>query len=398
MSSSEDSESCVSSSSDDKCEHTDNLDLKNNILKKYNIISEIGRGGDAIVWLGYNIEDQKYYAIKVYGPDDYKKTLEEIAFLRKLPKDYNVFNHLKDDFVEEIDKKKYVCAVFELHSCDLDRVLRKSKLEDGLPIPIVKKIMVQLLTAIRYMHKNIKAFHCDIKTDNILLKGINNYDLNIIQQYDSMNFSKLYQSERKNGKIKDKTNIRKTIHKNLCDKIIFQDKSEKNNIIVDNELSISLSDFGTFCYENESFNSDFGTRYYLAPETILKGDISYGVDIWACGCVFYELLTGVLLFDPSKTSKYSRDDFHLLRINEICGNFPLNFIKKTKYWKDFFNKNGELLMCEPNKINMKELLKKHNVFDCLDEIIELLEGMLQINPKKRFTVDDCLNHKFLSNC
>jgi mitogen-activated protein kinase 1/3 len=33
------------------------------------------------------------------------------------------------------------------------------------------------------------------------------------------------------------------------------------------------------------------TRWYRAPEVILMSDIySYGIDIWALGCIFAELL------------------------------------------------------------------------------------------------------------
>ena len=88
----------VSTSSDDIYHHTENLDLTNKLLNKYNIINEIGKGADAIVWLAYNIEDNKFYAIKVNEPNEYKKGLEEFKFLKKLPK-IQVFNQLKDNFI-----------------------------------------------------------------------------------------------------------------------------------------------------------------------------------------------------------------------------------------------------------------------------------------------------------
>ena len=40
-------------------EQVNNLDLKGKILKNYNIISELGRGAYSIVWLGFNINDNK---------------------------------------------------------------------------------------------------------------------------------------------------------------------------------------------------------------------------------------------------------------------------------------------------------------------------------------------------
>ena len=52
--------------------------------------------------------------------------------------------------------------------------------------------MYQLLTAIKYLHKKVKVYHADIKTDNILLKGQNSFDKIIIEQYTSHNFVKKY--------------------------------------------------------------------------------------------------------------------------------------------------------------------------------------------------------------
>jgi hypothetical protein len=88
--------SYISSSSDEYYNQADNLDLSSKLLNKYNIISKIGSGADAIVWLGYNMEDSKYYAIKVNEPSEYKKGSEEFRFLKKLPEKLPVFNHLKE--------------------------------------------------------------------------------------------------------------------------------------------------------------------------------------------------------------------------------------------------------------------------------------------------------------
>jgi serine/threonine-protein kinase SRPK3 len=349
MSSSEsesESSSYISSSSDDCCEQSDNIDLKNKLLNKYNIISEIGRGADAIVWLAFNIEDSKYYAIKVNEPNEFKKGLAEINFLKKLSIKEIGINHIKDSFTEIINNKKYACGVFELQTGNLDCLLRKGNLEDGLPITNIKKIMKQLLLTMKYLHQKMKIYHADIKTDNILLKGINNYDKNIIEQYNSLNFFETYQKAKitfctgKNiteDKIKseDKRKIREVVHNYLCTQLVFPDKSEKYNINEEyiNQSTITLSDYGAYCGEDEHYDTEFGTRYYRAPEIILGGETSYSVDIWAIGCVFYELLTGRLLFDPEKDSKHSRDENHLSNINELCGNFPIGFLKKTKYWK-----------------------------------------------------------------
>jgi len=398
----------VSTSSDDIYHHTENLDLTSKLLNKYNIINEIGKGADAIVWLAYNVEDYKFYAIKVNEPNEYKKGLEEFKFLKKLPK-IQVFNQLKDNFTEQRENRKYACGVFELQTGNLDSLLRKSELENGLPVKIVKKMMMQLFQAIKFLHQKLNVYHADIKTDNILLKGQNNFDKKIIEQYTSYNFNSKYLELKKEYLAKDKKilnsddkkKIREIVHKNICEKIEYPDKSEKYKINPNfiSNCNVTLSDFGAYCKENEHYESEFGTRYYRAPEIILMGKSSYAVDIWASGCVFYELLTGRILFDPEKDSKHSRDEYHLWWINSICGDFSIKFLKKTKYWKKYFDSSGKLLNIKSplnNENLIKKLLHKYNVLEDIDLIVDLLKGMLEISPIRRFDVDKCLKHPFFS--
>jgi serine/threonine protein kinase len=141
-----------------------------------------------------------------------------------------------------------------------------------------------------------------------------------------------------NMKKEDKLAIRRNIHNSICKKIFEQLKQNpisKNDIDEKylKQFSISLRDFGSHCDEDTYYEESFGTRYYQAPEIILMGKCSYPVDIWALGCVFYELLTGELLFDPVKDKIYSRDYYHLCLISETCGSFDKDFIANTKYAK-----------------------------------------------------------------
>ena len=171
-----------SESSDDNLDHTNNLELEGKILKNYNIICELGRGSFSIVWLALNISNNNFYALKVQDPTEYKAGKSEIQFVQNLPKNPNVFNNIVESFVEIRDNKKYLCSAWELHCSNIDSILRKGPYKNGIPLHLVKKIMVQLITAISILHKKFKVFHGDIKTDNILIKGVNMRDEFIIQK------------------------------------------------------------------------------------------------------------------------------------------------------------------------------------------------------------------------
>lgn len=409
---------CESISSDDNQDHEDNLELTGKILKNYNIICELGRGAFSIVWLAYSIVNNNFYALKVQNPNEYKDGLSEIKFVQTLSKNPPVFNNLIEYFIEEKENQKYLCSVWELHCSNIDGLIRKGDFSNGFPILIVKKIMRQLIEATKILHKKYKVFHGDIKSDNILIKGINSKDMFIINKYKEANFFDLYTKAKKNfwlnlgkdvNKIDkmdkmDKLIIRQKVHSEITEKILEEySLSDINKHIIDdkyvNDMNISLADFGTYCEEHNFYESAFGTRYYQAPEIILMGKCKYPVDIWAIGCTFYELISGKLLFDPIKDSKYSRDYYHLSLICDTCGSFSENFIKKTKLYRDHFTKHAHLIDYEfPNE---SRLDRKINELDIDSEykshIKRILTGTLQIDPNKRWTIDDISKDPFFIN-
>lgn len=422
------SETTNSSNYDNSSEFSDsdnlqenNLDLRNDIINKYNIITELGRGAYSIVWLGYSIEDEKYYAIKVQNPDDYSEGKDEIKILKKISKSQKYINKLVHYFIEErfVDDKitKFVCSVYELCCGNLDSLARKGYYKNGFPINIVKKIFRQICTSIDYLHNELKIFHGDIKTDNILLCGINNRDKKYIKLYNDIKFKEKYSIIKKKywvekGKdlknIKkmdklDKLKIRKTLHTSILENLEKNEEScylfNETYLDYDN-IKIKLTDFGHYCPDDEKFEEEFGTRYYQAPEIILMGDCKKTVDIWALGCTLYELLTGEILFDPNGDRYNSTDYYHLDMMINLCGKFEKNFLMDTKYYRNFFDK----------KFNLKDKkkYKKHSPIEILkekltgkidskyiDDVVDLLSKMLKLTPYKRIKIKDILNHRFI---
>jgi serine/threonine protein kinase len=415
-SSSDDSSSYVeSSSSDEKFEQSDNLNLEGNIINNYNIIYELGRGAYSIVWLCFNIVNNNFYALKVQNPKEYKDGLNEIKFVKNLPKNYN-FNYLVDHFIEVVNNKKYLCSVWELCAGNLDNLIRKNTLYNNgkcIPFDMCINIIKQILPCIKVLHKS-KYFHGDIKTDNILIKGINDRDQYLIDCYTKENFFNKYtemknEFQQKNNTLSKNTklDIRKKVHSDIIKKI-FNNTDYKNysNYSINpkylENIKVCLSDFGMVCHENDCYELPFGTRYYQSPEIILMGEdkciSSYPVDIWAIGCTLYELLSGSILFDPIKDSRHNRDYYHLKLINNTCGPFESGFLKKTKYYKKYFN-NGCLIDCN-NSGNYDRLYSKLNIIkekhrlslQSESYLNEIFLKTLQIDPRKRANIDYLLNH------
>ena len=85
-------------------------------------------------------------------------------------------------------------------------------------------------------------------------------------------------------------------HKN---KIIHRDL-RPSNILVSEEGTVKITDFGTSAWLNSSqyASTRIGSPPYMAPEQFL-GKASYSSDVYSIGCIFYEMIIGrPPIFDP----------------------------------------------------------------------------------------------------
>jgi len=195
--------------------------------------------------------------------------------------------------------------------------------------------------------------------------------------------------------IRQTSNGLKYIH----DKNIIHRDIKLHNILIykhDNSIIFKISDFGFSCYDlsQESFNAEHvssakyltdaehvssakyfklsGTPYYMAPEIILNmkkmenitsykkkkiSDLYFydkRIDIWSLGICIYESIFNLLPFS------------NINNIKELEHFYRMNIIQ------EIMNK----------KVNKKSFLNKN--------IKKLLLGMLQIDMKKRYLIEDIL--------
>ena len=374
-------------------------------MNKYNIIEEIGRGGYSIVWLGFNIQNNNYYAIKVQNSDDFEEGKDEITIIKKL--NHKNITKLVDYFVEErFDENKvlqrYMCSVYELCCGNLDGLARKGKYKNGYPQDIVFKFYNQIYEGLFYLHNKLKVFHGDIKPDNILLKGVNNRDKALIDFYNSQDFNnkyskikRVYWLEKGNSinsikkmKPETKIKIRKSVHKKIIEDMESLDINDNNKYFCDDNYfqnpELIITDFGNYCPDEEQFNESFGTTYYQAPEILLEGDCTKKVDIWALGCTLYELLKGEILFEPNENSNQSERQNHLEMMINYCGNFNEKFLRKCRKKKKYFNKNLQLVNGNTkDRVNMETFLNNNLDIDNKQIWINLINRMIKITPRER---------------
>eukprot|EP01022_Parablepharisma_sp_SALTPOND_P003871 TRINITY_DN1161_c1_g1_i3.p1 TRINITY_DN1161_c1_g1~~TRINITY_DN1161_c1_g1_i3.p1 ORF type:complete len:436 (-),score=48.20 TRINITY_DN1161_c1_g1_i3:47-1249(-) len=201
-----------------------------NMIGKYQRIKKLGRGAFGVVFQVKDPATSKEYAAKAVNldPDDEDAVMAEVSIMKKLRSPYLV-SYIEDFKMELMDA--YVILMEYCPGGSLAGFIKKHKDESKkVPEERIRKWLIQICQGLHYIHSN-KMLHRDIKPANILLDA--------------------------------------------------------------NDMA-KIADFGTVRILSRTSSlpsTKGGTQEYESPE-LCKG-LSYGtgVDVWAVGCVMYELCT-----------------------------------------------------------------------------------------------------------
>jgi len=220
-------------------------DIDNNILRKYDVGSRIGKGAYGVVWKAKDKQTKETVAVKKIfdafaNPTDSQRTFREIMLLQEL-QDHPHIVKLQNVIKATNDQDIYL--VFESMETDLHAVIRAGILEE-----VHKQyIIYQLLKAVKYIH-TANVLHRDLKPSNILI----NSDCHIR--------------------------------------------------VADFGLARSIAALEKMEDEEQVLTEYVATRWYRAPEILLASTkYTKGVDMWSVGCILAELLGGKPIFPGSST-------------------------------------------------------------------------------------------------
>lgn len=162
----------------------------------------------------------------------------------------------------------------------------------------------------------------------------------------------------------------------------FNDDDNSVQRLLDNpSLSIELTDDMIYDESKKEICEKMISRWYRAPEAILMPkEYTKAVDVWSIGCIFAELLGRQPLFPGDNNLD------ELQKIISVLGTpteSDMDFIKKQNI-KDFVNK-----LAKRTKQSFSLMFQGANPV-----AIDLLEKMVLFNPKKRYTIEQCMSHPY----
>lgn len=294
-------------------------DIEEMVLELYDFGKLIGRGASGEVHVVREKSTGTLYACKSVRlnnrMNDHRTMATEICILKRAHHENIVCMH---EIFEARDATWFI----------LDLV--KGDLIEGLTLlpsyseASIAELFKQLLQGVQYLH-SIGVVHRDLKIDNLL--------------YSLESSGAGVREGESGGEVKLKVKI------------------------ADFGLSAQISADAFGSKSSRSLKEMWGTTEYFAPEVYKR---AYGpqADVWALGCILYEMLTGEIAF-PSR---------------ELCGNKTI----------ERFLLNGGVKI--PRDFERREGWKALS-----PEAQSLIKGMLKTNPVQRFSIQECLQHPWIHN-
>lgn len=319
--------------------------------------TNFGKGVFSSVLKAKDLKSSSFVAIKIIRNNETmrKASKTEIAILKKLSdRDPEHKKHVVQ-FHRSFEFRGHVFLVFEKLAMNLREAAKKFGRDVGISISAVRVYARQLFVALMHLQK-CGIVHADIKPDNVLV----NDQLNVLK---------------------------------ICDfgSAIFN---------ADNELTPYLA-----------------SRFYRAPEVVLGLPYSFPIDLWAVGCCLYELYVGKICF-PGKSNNEMLKYFV-----EMKGAVPKKVLRKAAFKEKHFDREENLRIAEVDKVTGKTMFR---VFDsntlsanktghlesilsavCVEhggddferkkvrQLSDLLEKIFILDPERRITASECLQHPFI---
>ncbi|CBH14449.1 protein kinase, putative [Trypanosoma brucei gambiense DAL972] len=287
-------------------------------MQKYAILGKKGEGTFSEVLKAQDVETKAYVAIKCMRKPFQSK--EQVNRLREIQAVRRLQPHPNIVPLIEVMFDKTtgrLALVFELMDMNLYEFIRGRRHQ--LDEHCVMTLMYQLFKALDHAHRK-GIFHRDIKPENILL--------------------------REDGTLK-------------------------------------LADFGSCrgLHVSQPLTEYVSTRWYRAPECLLtSGYYTHKMDLWAAGCVFFEIIALTPLF-PGTTEM---DQIH--KIHDVLGTPPLDVLNTLKKFGAPIN----FQFSEKKGTGVARLLPE----DTSKEAIDLIGRLLQYDEKERVTAKEALRHPY----
>ncbi|KAG8380816.1 hypothetical protein BUALT_Bualt06G0055800 [Buddleja alternifolia] len=268
--------------------------------------------------------------------DFFDQSLDEIKLLKFVnkhdPTDEHHILRLYDYFYHQ----EHLFIVTELLRANLYEFQKYNQESGGEPYFTMDRLQAitrQCLEALSYLH-DLGIIHCDLKPENILIKSYRRSEIKII-------------------------------------------------------------DLGSSCFQTDNLSLYVQSRSYRAPEVMLGLPYDEKIDLWSVGCILAELCSGEVLFPNESVVML------LARMIAMLGPIDMDMLQKGQETNKYFTNEFDLYYINEGTNQLEYIIPEESSLEhhlqISDSIfIDFLKYLLEVNPKRRPTAREALQHPWLS--
>ncbi|KAF5325770.1 hypothetical protein D9611_000664 [Ephemerocybe angulata] len=321
------------------------------LSERYRLCKPIALGKQAYLWEGVDTADQKAVRVRVFRIPGNR--LNQLARMTRILEGLSSAAPSNESYMAtfltagDIDKRNFL--VFAAYGDSLRQIIERA---DLMPLPInqVKAIAHQVSSGINFLHTQ-KLIHTNIKPENIVL-----------------------------------------VDSSTSEITTFANRTFQTRLVLKTPI-VRIVD-----YEHSEFTGvrrqyQVGTCEYRAPEITMGLPWSKPVDIFAMGCVIYELCTGTRLLH--RTSDIVE---RLATIEKAVAPFPRQYVTAIlpcdRYFFDGNPQPRVLFPASYHRINSADLRVKNTTVKA-KSLQQFLIRCLAPAPADRIGASDAMAHTFI---
>ncbi|KAH6847670.1 kinase-like domain-containing protein [Chaetomium sp. MPI-CAGE-AT-0009] len=326
---------------------------------RYRVVRKLGYGSFSTAWLVVDMSLNCFAALKVsvagLGKKEAGAIDKSLAVYRTLPQTAN--RHvvgLRDSFDVRGPNGRHACLVMDPMGPHISTLLKRPEFEDQtldpwdrqprFPKALAHRILRDVLLGLRTLHQH-GIVHGDLHPGNILATipplgeplGHDPSVLQKVQQLPSEGDALI----RRDGKI------------DLWAPVYLLEAAPLKDLVTfELDPVVKLADLGASFLERHPPATVVTPVALRAPESILRNaqvPLGKGIDIWAFGCLVFELLTGRQIFvgleglDGHEASDEGINDEHLIQLSEVLGPLPAGLASHWRRRNRYYDTDGKRL-------------------------------------------------------
>lgn len=322
---------------------------------RYRIIRKLGYGAFSTAWLAVDLRLNCFVALKVAVASSDREALDKsVAVYNSLPQTEN--GHvvgLRDSFEVLGPNGRHACLAMEPMGPHISALMKgRPEFQERnvepwerrprFPKQLARRVLRDALLGLCVLHRH-GIVHADLHPGNILATisplGEPLSDASLepkLQQLPSEGTPLV----RRDGKADL-----------WAPSYLLAPAPLQDHVSFELEPVVKLADLGAAFFEDHPPPTVVTPVALRAPETILRGTLPWGrgIDLWAFGCLMFELLTGRTLFvrlealDGYEESDEDTNDDHLVQLSEVLGPLPAELALRWRHRDQYYDLDGKRL-------------------------------------------------------